>query len=285
MPGPLEVTDPAEGSVNWKAAREHMLGRAADGEDQAGEGAGSTEQEFREFKYRGKTLRVDADTYEVLAGLNREARGANGKLGAELAQTRERLARLEGATARQVEDRKPEDDIKPPDPLLATKDIAAWQAQYDAYHTAKMAQQAARLEEKYMGAVREVNDRVQTAQRDAKWAEGFYSSYDHLDHPDIKPIVSQVYQENFDEIKNLEGDLEGQYDRLAELADARILRLRRVGTETDNDTEPKQRRRPRLESSAGPTPRGKTEDKPREFSAASWVARQRLKMNGREPKK
>lgn len=283
MPGPLEVTDPAGDKTDWSAAERFML----EGSDETPTGDRDPEAAKgpREFKYRGKVVKADPETYAILEGLRREARGANGRLGSELAQARERLARLEGAVStRQTDDRRPEDDIKPPDPLLATKDIVAWQAQYEAHHTAKMNKLARDLEAKYLGSVREVNDRVQTAQRDEAWANKFYAAYDYLDHPDIKPIVGQVYTEHVDELRALADDPESAYERLAELADARLFRIKQAGKAVDNN-EPTKRRPPRIESSAGPTPRGKTEDAPREFSAASWVARQRLKMNGREPKK
>jgi len=277
---PLERSDPAPGSVDWKGAEEYMLG-AGDGEE-AGEGTEKQTETAREFRYRGKTVTVDPDTYSLLEGLKNEARGTNGRLGSELAKTRERLAKLEGAAS--VQPHTPGDvELTPPDPLLATRDIAAWQRQYDDYHSAKTARQMAELERKHFSFVKEVETRTQQAQAQKDWADGFYRGYDYLDHPDIKPIVAQAYTENRTEIDGL--DPEVAYERLAELADERLVRLRAAGRDADK-TPTNNRRPPRVESSAGPVPRGKAEDAPnREFSAASWVARQRQKMNGREPRK
>jgi len=275
---PLEKTDPAEGTVDWNAAEEFMRGKPGDDDPEAGEA--SETPEAREFKYRGKTVKVDAETHSILEDLRREARGANGRLGSELARTRERLATLEGRLAA-PQPTKPDDEPQPPDPLLATKDIAAWQRQYDAYHTAKMARQMADLEQRYTANVQEIGNRVVASQKEKEWADQFYSSYDHLDSPEIKPVVAQVYTEHKAEIDAFGADTEGAYDRLAELADDRLVRLRKAGKDTETTTT---RRPPRIESAAGATPRGKPEEKVRDFSAASWVARQRLKMQGREPK-
>lgn len=285
MSQPLEVSDPAEGSVNWRAAREHMLGKHA--AEEAAE-AGSDESnagtpDVKEFKYRGKTVRVDADTYTLLEDLKRDARGQNGRLGSELSRLRERLVQIEAGQQRPA--RRPEEEapLTPPDPVLATKDIAAWQREYDAYHTAKTARQMRELEEKHFSFVREVQERTQASQREREWADGFYRNYDHLDHPEIKPIVAQAYTEHKEEIDALGHDPDAAYERLAELADARLVRLRSAGRDADpNPTT--NRRPPRVESSAGPTPRARTEAPPREFSAASWAAKQRQKFAGREPK-
>lgn len=280
MSQPLEVSDPATGSVDWKGAEKFMRGEQ--GEAEAGEG--NTEAaEVREFKYRGKAVKVDADTYALLEDLKRDARGANGRLGSELARTRERLAKLEGAVvARQEAPR--DDEPKPPDPLLATRDIAAWQRQYDEYHAAKMQRFQEKLEVKYADAMTNVRNEVQTTQREKEWAEKFYTEYDHLDHQDLKPIVAQVYTEHRDEIDALANDPEAAYELLADLADRRIVSVRKLGQNADSGETNTNKRPPRFEQSAGPTPHQKTEEAPREFSAGSWVAKQRLLMSGRAPK-
>lgn len=283
---PLEKSDPPAESVDWKGAAGYMQRGAAEGGEEAGEKEQT--EAAREFKYRGKTVKVDAPTYELLESLRTEARGTNGRLGSELAKTRERLARLEGAVATQRQEPEGEAELTPPDPALATRDIAAWQRQYDDYHTAKTARQMRELEEKHFTFVREVETRTQRAQAEKEWADGFYRSFDHLDHPEIKPIVAQAYTEHREEIDALAGTPEDAYERLAELADERLVRLRSAGKTVEAETKPNTngRRPPRIESSAGPAPRGKVEDDaPREFSAGSWVARERLKMEGREPKK
>jgi hypothetical protein len=278
---PLEKSDPASGTVDWRGAEEYMRGKG-DGEE-AGED-GTTPETAKEFKYRGTTVKVDAATHDLLESLRREARGTNGRLGSELSQARERLARLEGAFSAQPQRTTPGDDLTPPDPILATKDIAAWQRQYDEYHTAKTTRQMEALEKKHFDFVRNLETRTHEAQAQKQWADTFYQSYDHLDHPELKPIVAQAYTEHKEEIDAFGTDLEGAYERLAELADARLIRLRAAGRDADTPNSDNHRRPPRIESSAGPAPRGKVEDTPREFSAASWAAKQRLKLAGREAK-
>jgi len=278
---PLEKSDPAPGSVDWKGAAEYMTRGAGDGEEAGDDAEKQTETVAREFKYRGKTVTVDPDTYSLLEDLKNEARGTNGRLGSELAKARERLAKLEGVVSVRHETPGTDTELTPPDPLLATRDIAEWQRQYDGYHSAKTARQMEALEKKHFTFVREVETKARQAQAQKEWADSFYRSYDHLDHPEIKPIVAQAYTENREEIDTLSG--EDAYERLAELADERLVRLRAAGKEAEPTNN--KRRPPRIESSAGPTPRGKTEETPREFSAASWVARERQKMSGREPKK
>jgi hypothetical protein len=167
--------------------------------------------------------------------------------------------------------------------MLATRDIAAYQRQLLAFEDAKLERRLAAMESKYTAHVQEIGNRVVASQAEKEWADRFYDSYDHLDSPEIKPVVAQVYTEHKAEIDAFGGDAEGAYERLAELADDRLVRLRKAGKDTETTTT--NRRPPRIESAAGATPRGKTEEKVRDFSAASWVARQRLKMQGREPKK
>lgn len=275
-----------EGSVDWKGAEAYMQrGEAADADGSAPD-EGSTESEgVREFRYKGKTLKVDPDTYAALEEFRRDARGANGKLGSELAKTRERLAKLEGVLAARPPAESESPTIQPPDPTLATRDIAAWQQQMEAFHEAKMARLRDELEEKYVRVVTTADRQMKEAQREREWADGFYQVNDHLAHPAIKPIVSQAYVENREEIDALrETDSAAAYDRLAELADARLVQLRAAGKAGTN-TETNTKRPPRLESAAGPTPRGKADDVPRDFTASSWVAKQRLRMTGREERK
>lgn len=274
---PEVVTPSAEGTVDWAGAEAYTHG-SGDGDPTDGK---TETPEFVEFRHRGRTLKVDKDTATVLEELRRDARGQNGRLGSELAQTRERLARLEGEIGAR---REPEQEaqLTPPDPLLATRDIAAWQRQYDAYHTAKTERMQRDLERKYLADRDQMTAQLTRGQKDREWADRFYSRHEHLDDPDLKPIVSQVYVEHKAEIDAYGDDLQGAHDHLAELADARLVRLRKAGRA---EIETDKRRPPRVETSAGPTPKGKPEEKPRDFSAARWVAEQRLKMSGRAPKK
>lgn len=270
------------GAVDWKGAEAYMRrGEGEEGEVGADAGA-NTESEVREFRYRGKTLRVDAATHEVLEGLRREARGANGRLGSELARTREQLARLEGRVAAAPAASQTDDLPPEPDPMLATRDIAAWQRQMAAHQDAKLERRLQAIEARKNQELAQARAEAEDAQRQQAWADRFYQEYDHLDHNAIKPVVLQAYLENRSEIDALReaGDTAGSYDRLAELADDKLVQLKNAGKDADTATTPN-RRPPRLESTAGATPRGKTnEAPPREFSAASWAAKARLRMTG-----
>lgn len=287
---PLEKTDPAldtKEKAEWDKAAEHMLGGKSD-PDADDEGAGP-DDDRRAFRYRGKTVKVDADTYEVLEGLRKESRGANGRLGSELARTRERLARMEATlAARETPQHDGEADLDKlrPDPKLATRDIDAWQAQNEIYQDAKVARRFEQLEQRYRAEVAQNENKAAEAARTAAWASRFYDTYDHLDDPTIKPVVLQAYLDNKHEIDALGDDTDGQHERLAELADERLLRLKRAGKGVQ-DPNDNRRRLPNLESSAGPTPRKPEEpdESRRNFSAGSWVAKERLKMTGRTPRK
>lgn len=297
MGQPLEVTDPADAheAKEWEKAGKYMLTGGSD-ENAEGEEAGS-EPEVHEFRYRGKTLKVDAETHEMLESLRKESRGANGRLGSELARTRERLARMEATLAARAE--KPAEDNDAdlerlrPDPKLATRDIDAWEAQYTTYRDAKEARRLEKLEAKYLADQAAQQERARENARTQAWAARFYDTYDHFDDPLLKKVVTDAYIEHKDEIDAYgpEGEEEA-HARLAELADDRLVRLRKAGKLADPDqTHPNDNRRrvPTFESSARATrPKAAEEtarSKEREnFSAASWVARERLRMSGRTPR-
>lgn len=296
MAQPLEVTDPADAheAKEWEKAGRYML---SGGSDDDAEDAGSEQQpEVREFKYRGETVKVDPATHKILESLRNEARGANGRLGSELARTRERLARMEATIATRAETKPGDDDADlerlRPDPKLATRDIDAWQTQYDTYRDAKEARRLERLEQRYREDVAHNAERAAEAARTQAWADRFYDTYDHFADPLLKKVVTDAYLEHKHEIDAYgpEGEEEA-HARLAELADERLVRLRKAGKFADPDqTTPNDNRRrvPTFESSARAT-RPKVDETARaqerqNFSAASWVARERLRMSGRTPR-
>src|SRR6185503_11740640 len=135
------------------------------------------------------------------------------------------------------------------------RDIAAWQTQYDVYRDAKEQRRLEQLEQRYRADVEQKQSRETENARVREWANSFYDEYDHFDNPSIKPIVTQAYLDNQAEIDDLRlsGNNEGARERLAELADARLLEIKRAGksVESPNDNR---RRLPNLESSAAPTP-------------------------------
>lgn len=282
---PLEHTDDPNPAADESDAAVEAYMTRGEGSDEAGDGEDAAPEaaQLKEFRYRGKTVRVAPEVHDLLEQINKEARGTNGRLGSELARLREQQARLEGMVTARTPEPTREPELTPPDPLLATRDIAEWQRQNDAYHDAKLARLQHQLEEKYIRNVTAAQETLDAQAKEKAWADSFYSQYDHLDDKNIKPIVAQVYAENKPEFDQLiASDPEAAQERLAELADARLLRVSEAGRGKTPET--KTNRPPRVESSAGPTPRGTRTDAPREFSAAKWQAEQRLKMSGRAPK-
>lgn len=296
MSQPLEVTDPADAheQAEWAKAAKFMTGGVDPDGDEPEAGSEQKPEEL-EFSYRGRKVKVDAETHGILEELRKEARSGNGRIGSELARTRERLARLEAsAAARGTTEQRPDDDADilrlKPDPKLATRDFPAWEAANETYQDAKAARKLERLEQKYREDQAAQQTRADEARRTTDWANRFYATYDHYDDPILKPVVTQAYLDNRAEIDAYGEDVEAAHERLAELADERLVRLKKAGkiaddaTSTPNDNR---RRVPTIESSARATPRGeqKPDESRRDFSASSWVAKQRLLMTGRTPRK
>lgn len=292
MSQPLEVTDPADAkeAAEWAKAGKYMLTGGAEAEsDEAGE----EQPEVREFRYRGKTVKVDPETHELLESLKNEARSGNGRIGSELARTRERLARMEAIINTRENPTETLPDIFPePDALLATKDITEWQRQMKLHNESVRERDKQELRREYEQARAAEAAQANEAARTKAWADRFYSSYDHFDDPLLKKVVTDAYLDHRAEIDSYGPEAEEEaHARLAELADQRLVRLRKAGKLADPDqTNPNDNRRrvPTFESSARATAR-KPDDSARsreraEFSAASWVAKERLRMSGRTPR-
>lgn len=83
-----------EGTVDWKSAEAFTRGTPQDETPEDGEPAEFTP---KQFKYSGRTITANsADEAAAIDALIRESRGANGRLGQENADLKERLARVEG---------------------------------------------------------------------------------------------------------------------------------------------------------------------------------------------
>jgi len=282
MGAPLEVTDPADGSVEWDKAEEFFRGKAQATEPEDGADDQTEQPAESMFRYKGKEIKADPETVELLEDLRRQARGENGKLGAELARTRERLARLEGAVTRPTGDEAPaKPKLERPDHRLATRDYAEYDRQMQAYEAAKDAELEARLAARLEADREQLRRSAEKAQHDREWAERFYSEHDHLDKPTLKPIVAQAYTEHKSEIDEIEAGegIERAHERLAELAHARLVEVSKVVAPNRTNTS---RRPPRVESSGG-APQSRTQpvdESRRNFSAASWSAKERARMRG-----
>jgi hypothetical protein len=283
MSRPLEETDPNPAADESDAAVEAYMTRG-EGSDEAGDGEDAAPEaaQLKEFRYRGKTVKVAPEVHELLESINKEARGTNGRLGSEIARLREQQAKLEGMISVRTPEPTDDPEIPLPDPQLATRDYAAYQRELLAWHSAKEQQLQARIERKYLATVHEAKAINENKAREQAWADDFYRTFDHLDDKAIKPVVAQVYVEHEAELLDLRAtDPEAAQERLAELADARLLRVADAGRGKDKHSS---NRPPRVESSAGATPRGtRTEARPT-FTASSWAAKQRAKMYGREVK-
>lgn len=277
MPEALEK--PADKSVDWDAAAAYMNGRGDPDGEEAGEESDAAPTE-REFSYRGKKVRVDAETFALLESLRNEARGTNGRIGAELARTKERLARLEGAaSARPSGERSDEPELRPPDPKLAIQDFAEYQRQDLAYHRAEMDRLKRDLEARYAGDQEQLRRAADAERKNTEWADRFYSAHDHLDLPIVKPIVSQVYIENKAEIDDIEQSdgTDAAQARLAELADQRLVEVRKLGKSGTQSRRP-----PRVESSGGAprTVERPAADESSYSGGQGWLAKERARMRG-----
>lgn len=221
-----------ENTVNWNAADEFFNGNKP--EDGAGTPApeSGTDDGTVEVRIKGRPVKMNKEAADAYSEFVRETRERDGRLGGEIAALRERSARLEGMVETVNRSQVPSPagpDIAPPPAKLAIENFEEWQRQMLAYQGAMMLRQQAELEQKYQN-----DQQVQQtqAQRDAAqraWADRFYGQNPHLNKPHLRDIVTSVYREHASEIDALNGtNIADAHDRLAELADARIVEIGRA---------------------------------------------------------
>lgn len=270
---------PEEG-VDWQAANDFFNGKPEDaGEKPEGEEtpAGEKEDEAKliEVSIRGRKVLMTEEAAQAHRDYMREVRERDGRLGGEIAQLRERSAKLEGALETIGKTRGQSDDrLTPPPAKLAVEDFEEYHRQMLAYNREEMTRQQADLVARYE---QDISARTtQTAeQRSATvWATKFYEKNPELNHPRLRNIVHEVYQEHRNEIDTL-GAADG-HDLLAELAFSEVASLRNVGKTNNTDTK----RPPRLEGAARSGARRATEDRHVPVTAASWVRRERARQRG-----
>lgn len=270
--GPMKLgqetpdTDPQDGDEDIEAAPE---GEAAND-------APSPQDELVEVRVKGRVLMLPRADAEAIEQFRRETRERDGRLGGELATTRERLARLEGMLEKQQPSRdEPEPQgPTPPDHNLALTDFAEWQRQWDAYQRAEMTRVQQELVNRYEQERARERQETAAASRNREWADHFYRSNPHLNRPAIRPLVSQVYAENQRELDGYGDDIAGAFSRLAELTDARVSEIASYGK-----TGTKQKV-PQLESSSAPAPAPAEPEPRKRFSTAAWMAKERERMKG-----
>lgn len=263
---------PTEGAVDWKAAEEFLTKGTQSTEPGASDDApeDTAPPEDVEVSIRGRKVKMTSEAAEAYADFVKETRERDGRLGGEIASLRERTAKAEGmietlrAPVREV-------DIKPPDARLASTDLEAWQTQWVAYHEAKSAKLAADLEAQRLRESRTRQAAVDKEQHGRAWADRFYGANPHLNDSNLKPLVHSVYVEHAAELDGLPD--RDAHERLAELADERVLAIRSAG-KTNPTSKP-----PRLEGPGGASPKAPVE-KDRAFTSASWSARKQAELRG-----
>lgn len=275
-----EGQEQEDSGVAWDAASDFFNGKEAAGEQPAADAP--SEDGTVDVRIKGKTVKMSKEAADAYTEFVRETRERDGRLGGEIAQLRERSARLEGMIETVNRSGKPESaddsDIKPPPAALAIENFGEWQRQFLAYHGAMMLRQQAELEGKYTS---DVQQRSQQAAADAAqraWADRFYAQNPHLNKPHLRDIVTSVYQRNAKELNDLNAtNIADAHDRLAELADAEIVAIKSDGKkiESANTNRP-----PRLEGAGSPGAKGKQRDTFVPASSASWSARKRAALRG-----
>jgi hypothetical protein len=271
--------DAPEETVNHAAFGRFMTGGDAEPTEDSGADDGATtpaqSDEQKEFRYKGRVFRVSAEEHDALSDLLNKARGADGRLGSELARLRENQARLEGelSALRTNSPAESADDLSPPDPALAQSNFPEWQARWTAYSEATRARDKAELEQKFERERAQETAQTREASRMKAWADRFYEDHDDFDKPHLKSVVRDVYVDHSAEINSLP-TIEEQHERLAELSAERLAAIRQAPSATTT------KRGPRLEG-AGTNVRQVAKPDTAELpSTADWVRQKRAKMRG-----
>lgn len=272
-----QPADAPDGAVDWEAA--NPLNRAAaltaDGDD-AGEAAA---YEPRSFTYDGRTITAhspaEAAALEQMIHENKSHRGRQRDVDAAL---RERLANVEGQLSA-TKAREPESLPEPEFPSidLARQDPERWRADIIAYNAARELKIRHEIEQSVRTELSSAQEKAASEAAVRAWGEGFYTRHAHLDSPKRRLIVQGVYRENAKAIAEFGDDVEGAYERLAELSDAAIAEV--AGAPTDRSRGDTTTRPPRLE---GPSRASvKTPETTREhFTGAKWLGKERARMRG-----
>ena len=205
---PKPETEETESKVQWDKMTEFMQGNATP--DEGAEASG--EDSVVEVPLRGRTLKLAPEDAAALEAYKKEVRDRDGRMGGELQQTKERLARLEGAVS--VQTKEPESTLQMPDPMLATTDIKRWQTEMTAYNAAKMEQMRAELRDEYERDKTQTVTQLETKAVYNRWADEFFSNNPELKSPRLRRMTAEVYTENAEAIEGIESP-EEQYKFLA----------------------------------------------------------------------
>lgn len=269
---------PEEG-VDWKAANDFFDGKNP--EEGADEAAGTETPAAKEeaptlveVSIRGRKVLMTEEAAQAHRDYMREVRERDGRLGGEIAQLRERSAKLEGAIEAVSKTRAPGDEMpKAPPAKLAVEDFEAYHAQMLAYNEAVMARRDATLVERYTQETQARDTQTAEQRKAASWAQKFYGKNPDLNNPRLRGIVSDVYAEHKQEIEALSHD--DGHDLLAELVESELVTLRQTGKTKETTQRP-----PRLEGAARATGRKAAEPRHVPVTTGSWVARKRAQLRG-----
>lgn len=272
-----DAQTPAEGTVDYAGAAAAVLGQvAAPGEAEAQAGTPEkTEQpagDLVEVSVRGRKVKMTQEAAEAHAEFVRQTRERDGRLGGELQQLRERLARTEGAIAATTAGKPAKaDELQPPPADLAIQDYAEYHRQMLAYNKASMELQKLELVEQYNQREEAKVSAARRNQEQTKWATDFFAGNPELGKPYLRPIVKDVYLEHSAEIDaiNESDGAKAAHERLAELSHERLVAIKSEGKQLESTTKP-----PRLEGAGAPA--GKRVETPaKEFTLSDWKRKKR----------
>lgn len=296
-------TDAAKGQdegyeVNWDAANEFFNQRVDDEEpatDDTDESdtdtssddsdkddssdAGDTDtqdDDLVDVHIDGRVITMAAEDAAVLEAYRRKQRARDGRLGGENGQLKERLTRLEARLEERDRLTSKEDSgpQKPPSSLAHT-DFEQYMEKYDAWRDHQEQVRLNDLKAEFNGEIGQAQQKTAEQKEHEAWAAAFYRANRHLDRPELKPTVGLVFKENLAELAEYGDDHEGAFQRLGELATARIKGIIALGNSNKNKI-------PNLEKSGASGYRGKKKETPaKPFTASGWVDRKRALISGR----
>lgn len=185
----------------------------------------------------GRRLKLPPEDAAAIRDFQKKVRDRDGARGGELAQLREKLASLEGQISAVGRTTVSEPEIAPPDPKLALSDFPRYHEQYTAYWESRLAKERAELTSRYEQDVQQRTQQERQAAENRAWADAFYAENPEFDKPQVKRLVSVVFQENERLINSL-SDPREQRERLAELASAALEDIVTTGTTKNAGTRP-----------------------------------------------
>lgn len=268
---------PEEG-VDYEAANDFFNGKTPeDGEDEAAgtetPAAENDAPKLVEVSIRGRKVLMTEEAAQAHRDYMREVRERDGRLGGEIAQLRERSAKLEGALDTLQKGRGRDNEPQPPPAKLAVEDFEEYHRQMLKYNEAMMDRANAALATDLVSRYERETGQTAEQRKAARWAQSFYSKNPELNNPRLRTVISDIYKEHQTEIEAL-SDTDGQ-ELLADLVGEELVTLRQNGK-----TETPSKRPPRVEGAArGGAKRG-TEDRHVPVTTAGWVARERARRRG-----